>query len=364
MILHCDCPSLRARVKEEWSVLKQIWWQLVIFLIIVMYFSSMVFRSMAFYRYKGLDYYSDMVMPSIVTLPLNSTNLVLVDTVTGQTSPLQPALKSSFHAAKWNISASNLHLKSNLSALGGAAFNLVDIAHEYLPDNSQNAFIKTANEIMAQIILDFAYLLCVVPLFLSFQGHRRPHGIAMFQRLLRSTVFTHLLRPLTYLVTALPGAAPHCQSTRWTSTRGEHGTYEVNRGHSQTVGQWFFDSWNLTNNSNCGDLLFSGHTVTMMTNACMVHYYANVMFPDCVCFAVRTVMWFLAVLQLFCILTTHNHYSADVMIGLYVGPLMWISTLYVWPEDVKPLTECAEGNEADGQFQEIQMDSLESGVRR
>eukprot|EP00927_Polykrikos_kofoidii_P029420 TRINITY_DN2543_c0_g1_i3.p1 TRINITY_DN2543_c0_g1~~TRINITY_DN2543_c0_g1_i3.p1 ORF type:complete len:364 (+),score=32.07 TRINITY_DN2543_c0_g1_i3:74-1165(+) len=353
MRLHCDRPSLRARLKEERSILKDIWWQLVLFLVIVSYFLSMVFRNMAFYRYKGLDYYSDLVMPSTFTLPANSTNLVLVDTVTGQTIPLQLGLNSSFDAAKWDISASNLHLKSNLSALGGAAFNLVDIAHDYLPDNSQDDFIQTANDLLAEIIVDFAYLFCLVPVFLSFQGYRRPYGVAMFQRLLRSTVLAHILRPLTYLVTALPGAAPHCQSTRWTSTLGKHGSYEVNQEHTKKLWQWFVDSWNLTNNSNCGDLLFSGHTVTMMTNACMVHYYAKTMFPDRVCFAVRTVMWTLAVLQLYCILTSHNHYSADVVVGLYVGPLVWISTFSVWPEDVKPPTVFAEGNEADEQLREV-----------
>jgi len=335
--LHCFGHTLWQRLKEEFNVLKKVFFHLVLYIGFLFGPAVFLFRNFAFYQYRGLDYYADLVAPTTASMSVKSSGAVLINTASGDAKPLWDALPIALQAAEWNISVTNPSMKANLTALRGKAFNLKDLGHDVLWDLSTSAWIKVMNENVAMTFAFMTYAMCCVTLLISFRGMARPHCVAMWHRLFRANFTLHCCRVLTYLSTSLPGTALHCQSVRWTSADGKHGSYENNQQHVLGgLKAWFFDDWNFKNNSNCGDLNFSGHTGTAMTHLLIMHYYAGKLFPTRTRLAVRIIAWSMFCCQVFTVLTSHNHYTVDVVIAVYLAPLNFIAHLYFFPDDVQP----------------------------
>jgi len=328
----CSREELTARLRGERQVLHKVGLQLCACFFFMVYGAGLLFRNIAFYRYQGLDSYAELVVPQSANVPAEAA--WVVDAATGEATPLRAALRASWRTrSEVNVSIAELGATANLTALHGRPFNLKDFAAEYLPNLSAARWAVLANEVVALLFQHCVIVFCFMPFAFEFQGCERPYATAMLYRLERSLATVHLLRVPTYLATTIPGAANHCQSTRWATADGQRGGAEVGQAHVQTVWQWFFDGYNMKHNSNCGDLIFSGHAATSLTDTLFVHYYTRKLLPEPVSKVVIVIAWAFSLVQIFFILCTHNHYTVDVVVASYVAPLNFLANLHFFPTD-------------------------------
>lgn len=322
----------RVTLKQELQVCSKVWLWLLMYFLVMEYTSSILFRNLAFTRYQGLEVYAEKVAPRWAGAPTESAGVLLSDG--SSIVPLSKALEGSPYSHGWNISVEIEAPRANLSALGGEPFNLRDISQEYLPDFSHDEGIAFLSEFVAGSSIVMWVLIVLLPLFVSFRGKKRPYVAAMALRTLRAAFVVHILRIPTYLTTTLPGAAPHCQSVRWPSNFPRpKGGWEENQKHLRTVWDLFSSTYNLTHNSNCGDLVFSGHTVTTATLLVAVCYYADQMLPKWMRNIIVVTSTLLLLLQVFLIVTVHNHYTVDVVIAAYLAPLNFWAWLHLAPTE-------------------------------
>eukprot|EP00405_Crypthecodinium_cohnii_P045099 CAMPEP_0206587472 /NCGR_PEP_ID=MMETSP0325_2-20121206/37675_1 /ASSEMBLY_ACC=CAM_ASM_000347 /TAXON_ID=2866 /ORGANISM="Crypthecodinium cohnii, Strain Seligo" /LENGTH=366 /DNA_ID=CAMNT_0054095501 /DNA_START=32 /DNA_END=1128 /DNA_ORIENTATION=- len=333
---HCQRHQTKARLREECSICRQVWCRLTLYLVMMFYGASVLFRNIAFYRYRGLDWYSDQVIPTEATAPLNETGAYITNISNGDRVPLISALRDEFNGGQ-NLNVTlPFEGESNLTSLDGRIFNLKDFAQDYFVDLSNSAFVRDMNEIVAGILQVLTFAIFFAPFFVSFAGKARPNTLAMLFRHQQTLFTANILRTLSYLSTSIPGAAQHCQSVRWTSPKGQPGGWEENRQHTLTAKDWFLDTYNFFNNCNCGDLIFSGHIATALTNVLVAQYYVGLAAPKRLGRLLIFTLWATFVLQVFCVLTTRNHYTVDVVVGIYTAFLNFVAHLYFVPKDPVP----------------------------
>jgi len=94
-------------------------------------------------------------------------------------------------------------------------------------------------------------------------------------------------------------------------------------------------------NGNCGDNIFSGHTVNVMNSfMAVVCYLWGLCVPPGATQRLRwklVIFYYAAILgyayliyvQLWYIIATHNHYTIDVIVALYTGPLLFLVDRHV-----------------------------------
>lgn len=330
---HCFRDSPR-RLKEEGRLFcSSLGVHMLFNFFIVSYCASLLFRNLAFHRHKGLVYYADKVVPHSASVPLDSALLVGNGTAVSLASALAAPQD---YRGFFNVSVVMEDAKANLTALNGESFVLDDLGYSLFPDLSSSAAALNANEYLATLIQGMTTAFLVVPYIISFQNRARPHLMAIWLRLLRALASVHLLRTLTYMATSIPGPANHCQSIRWTSKHGAQGSEEIGHAHVLTLVQIFLDTYNLTHNSNCGDLIFSGHTVNAMTNVMTLHFYVWRTMPPWLARVICAIAWLAFFVQIFLVLSSHNHYAVDTVVGLYTAPLNFMLWVYLFPDDPTP----------------------------
>ena len=76
---------------------------------------------------------------------------------------------------------------------------------------------------------------------------------------------------------------------------------------------------------NCGDLTYSGHMVSVITCAFVVHRYLpqQLKMSGQARKVLKFILILLVVAQCLLIITARHHYSLDVVVSLYVMPLIW-----------------------------------------
>jgi hypothetical protein len=140
---------------------------------------------------------------------------------------------------------------------------------------------------------------------------------------------------LTYISTTLPGSAKHCLPSNRNIVKDQSKTTSdiLFRITLPSVGDGKSGTY------NCGDLTFSGHILMTMTSAFCCLRYA----PNAYMMTARVEAWFRglvwATVAMQCIFTimARNHYTMDVIISVYVTPLLWsFYTTRVEPEDMQP----------------------------
>ncbi|CAJ1417792.1 unnamed protein product [Effrenium voratum] len=323
--------ELLPTAKQELQVCRQVWVWIVVYFVVMEYCCSIFFRNLGFQRYRGLEVYAEQVAPHYASALVEHGKVQLVNG--SQALPLAEVLKDTAYSHGWNVSVPIEAPRTNLSALGGMPFNLRDWSQENLPDYSQNDIIAVLSDVVAGSAIVIFLLVCVLPLVISFHGKKRPYIAAMALRTVRALFLVHFLRVPTYLATTIPGAAPHCQSVRWSGGQ-DRGGWEENQRHLQTVWDLLVDTYNWTHDSNCGDLIFSGHAVTTATLLVASCHYAGQMLPARMSKVVNWAALITLLLQVFLIVTVHNHYTVDVLIASYLAPLNFWSLLYLLPEEV------------------------------
>ena len=167
-----------------------------------------------------------------------------------------------------------------------------------------------------------------------------PYVVNIWRRCGMMIVMGNILRFLTYISTTLPGSAKHCLPSNPTIDKDQPKTisdillrisvdvpgFEQDNGRSGTY--------------NCGDLTFSGHILLVMTFAfCCLRYV-----PSALKMSTRVESWFKicvwATVMMQCIFTImdRNHYTMDVVISLYLTPLLWsFHMTKMEPGDMQPI---------------------------
>jgi len=118
------------------------------------------------------------------------------------------------------------------------------------------------------------------------------------------------LRATTFLVTTLPDPQPVCHMNS-------------SKYHPPTLSQVFYKY----NEFVCGDLVFSGHTLSTMTVVMIVFWYSARVMPQAAAVVSKIVVVLLECIILPMVVAARNHYSVDILVSLYITPLMfyWIS---------------------------------------
>ncbi|KAF0686787.1 Aste57867_21450 [Aphanomyces stellatus] len=154
-------------------------------------------------------------------------------------------------------------------------------------------------------------------------GARPRYFILIVKRVLLQTAICLALRCCTFLVTSLPGAAPHCRPL-FNQTCLDANAGKPDAAFVCAVPNPDFDppmtAWKVLTHidalNGCGDLMFSSHTTYTLSMILAVwKYYRST--PALV------VMLLFQVVIAFCIVAGRKHYSSDVVTALYVVPMVW-----------------------------------------
>jgi hypothetical protein len=205
-----------------------------------------------------------------------------------------------------------------------------DLGFDLLPE--WQGYLTDSPMCVLQVVLIGACAMSFVP-----RPTRPPaeYAVNIIRRWGMMIAMGNTLRFLTYMSTTLPGSAKHCLPSNPNIPKDQPKTVSdilfritvdgVGDGRSGTY--------------NCGDLTFSGHILMTMTYAlCCLRYAPNayMMSPTVEC-RFTTMVW--ATVGMQCILTVmaRNHYTMDVVISLYLTPLLWsFYTTKMEPKDMRP----------------------------
>jgi hypothetical protein len=128
---------------------------------------------------------------------------------------------------------------------------------------------------------------------------------------LRCMAVLNLLRTVSFLVTQLPGPAEHC--------RPGSPTYNP----PKTV----FERASFQ--KGCGDLLFSGHTMTLTTCAMLLDDVLSTASSQSSTWSqwrrriLRAALWLYVLLFAVLVVAARKHYTVDVLVALYTAPLVY-----------------------------------------
>jgi len=191
--------------------------------------------------------------------------------------------------------------------------NLQDLGHDLFPEMDPNASILAVDLPMYLFLglLAFTLLGALVP-----SQHTKPFVCNAVTRFLVVYAAGHLLRAATYLATSLPGAAPHCHpgsDLRPPPSIAACFTHEVSV------------------NGNCGDLNFSGHVLLLTVGLGFMQAYGHAFWglayrgPLHLCMLALACA--LAAAMIVNIIRSRHHYTVDVVVALYTGPMLWYRML-------------------------------------
>eukprot|EP00940_MAST-03C_sp_MAST-3C-sp2_P000270 g270.t1 len=184
---------------------------------------------------------------------------------------------------------------------------LWDLGYELLPSPESAPWIS--EKILLTSIVCGMSIIILTPLLSA-----RPHSMNVGANKVVVEAFTmtsvgHTLRFFTYAVTGLPGPAYHCRP-----------------GEPDSVFEGSIFSLSNPDKHNCGDLIFSGHMLFVLMMACTVTHYRKEYFERrWLRVLVVYFMWLIAALQAMFIIMARNHYSVDVVVALYVSPMLWLT---------------------------------------
>uniref|UniRef100_A0A7S3PAX3 Sphingomyelin synthase-like domain-containing protein n=2 Tax=Aplanochytrium stocchinoi TaxID=215587 RepID=A0A7S3PAX3_9STRA len=99
----------------------------------------------------------------------------------------------------------------------------------------------------------------------------KPYTVNMLYRYLGMLCVGHTLRFFTYVVTNPPGSADHCMPDPF-----HNNTLPIHK--PKDLYEVFFKRLMLKPSSNCGDLMFSGHMLQIMTPVLMINKYGETVF--------------------------------------------------------------------------------------
>jgi hypothetical protein len=196
---------------------------------------------------------------------------------------------------------------------------LRDLGFDTLPDLENNQFWQHMKDIPMQASMWTMGFTCLISVAFG-RGKNTPFAVNMLRRVLAMLALGHCLRFCTYISTSMPGTTERCLPGHLS---------EMHPPQPKTLKEVFFTRIALNPGNNCGDLLFSGHLLGIVTPVMMIGKYGE----DCyvqtgllsyrVFYALLGSLWSLIIFQAILILMMRNHYTADIVVSAYVAPLLW-----------------------------------------
>jgi hypothetical protein len=192
---------------------------------------------------------------------------------------------------------------------------LKDLGYDVLPDWEHSELFLALENVPMNLSM-WSMLLAAL---LSVWGNSRVYAINQLIRVLAVLSLGHTIRFFTYMSTTLPGTQEKCLPGH---------IEQMNPPQPKSMHD-VFSRLALSPGNNCGDLMFSGHLLGIVTPVLMIHKYGPESIVLTGLLSERTfrawmaVLWVCVVLQGVIIVGLRNHYTADVVVSAYVTPLLW-----------------------------------------
>ena len=189
--------------------------------------------------------------------------------------------------------------------------SLPDVGHEWLP--------LLRPESLGDILLGLLVSFWILFVVLVVERHQLP-GVLIKWLMCHGTLY--FFRIITISVTSLPVTENHCR---------ENYTRIGNMMWNTLLGIVSLGSLN----QHCGDLLFSGHSVLVTLICLLFTDYCKRLgrdkMYDLVVLILRSIVYSLAFVICLFIIATRNHYTVDVVIGVYATFVTYKVMPDYWP---------------------------------
>jgi hypothetical protein len=186
---------------------------------------------------------------------------------------------------------------------------LKDLGFEWIPESDNDFW----SEFFLYLNGAVALLAVSMPLLSNHAHQRGVFSVDVFLEIVNIQCVGHLLRFFTFISTSLPGPAAHCQAGAPLYRHEGFTWYEIFTRRSR-----------VHVDPNCGDLIFSGHMFQNTCLACVILANIRNLVPNRILGNVfSSILILTVVVQPYFIIAARNHYTVDVVISLYVAPLLW-----------------------------------------
>eukprot|EP01025_Chloroclados_australasicus_P023883 TRINITY_DN24071_c0_g1_i3.p1 TRINITY_DN24071_c0_g1~~TRINITY_DN24071_c0_g1_i3.p1 ORF type:complete len:314 (-),score=10.04 TRINITY_DN24071_c0_g1_i3:545-1486(-) len=185
---------------------------------------------------------------------------------------------------------------------------LHDMGFEILPE------LGKRNEWVSETLFALLMISFVIWTFSPFWlEKKRFFTVILYTRMLFILVVCQCMRIITFLSTQLPGCNYHCLKGQPTD-------------HLDWPEHWwgfFVVDVQRQSTHSCGDLIFSSHTTFILMIVLTYTKYGEFKY-------VKMFAWALAATLSLLIISSHKHYSVDVLIAWYVVPLVFFAFHRRW----------------------------------
>jgi hypothetical protein len=167
-------------------------------------------------------------------------------------------------------------------------------------------------------VADIIFWVCSI-LFALWQIHsiffrsvKRTYFILMFRRFMVVLMFLMVGRIVSFLVTILPAPADHCKA----------GSEDYDPPTSVAE---IFSSYTIS--AGCGDLIYSGHTIYMIT-------YAMVYIRHGSWKLMKLLVWIPLFVMAYCLIAERRHYTVDIWLAVFIAPFVFQSSIVWFPDRI------------------------------
>jgi len=205
-----------------------------------------------------------------------------------------------------------------------------DLGFDLLPE--WQGYFTNFPMLLLEIILSCTCFMSFVP---RTTAPPAAYAVNIIRRFAMMVAMGQTLRFITFMSTTLPGSAKHCLPSNPNIAKDQPKTVTdiLFRLTIDGIGDGSPGTY------NCGDLTFSGHILVTMTCAlCCLRYAPNayMMTPSVqACFT--AMVWATVAMQCLLTIIARNHYTMDVVISVYLTPLLWsFYTTKMETQDMQP----------------------------
>eukprot|EP00793_Prasinoderma_coloniale_P007063 PRCOL_00006915-RA len=181
---------------------------------------------------------------------------------------------------------------------------LRDMGFELLPALDEHSPWRQLSEVTTFGMIGFGVCFLFAPFF-QVEGRKTFFTVNLANRTLLVLMYCQALRVLSFFGTVLPGPNYHCREGSPSATLPPpHGLYDVLWIGGKTI------------NQNCGDLIFSSHTIFLLVFLLNYQKYGRSA-------ALKRVLWVTAAITGVFIIASRKHYTVDIVIAWYTVPLVY-----------------------------------------
>ena len=210
---------------------------------------------------------------------------------------------------------------------------LRDLGHEIVPQIPDHLITVVDIPMYALFFCGGVVLLSTFRACLPWHHRQTPYFVNIFRRFVVCYAAGHVLRGFSYLPTTIPGGVSKCMDE------------ELLAPARPTLAQCFYRTASVE--TNCGDEMFSGHMLLCVLITCAVHEYAPRTMGPMVGRFILACCVVLTFTEAVTIIGARHHYTSDVVVAVYVTPLVWMQYL-AWHPDLEPDHDAVEAMIQEG----------------